>query len=51
MNSTAIGPFASKTDALKVPLVTVRIWSLDMLRGVVRGFSDASFVMDFSFGA
>jgi hypothetical protein len=49
MNSTAIGPFPSKTDRLKVLLVTVRIWSLDIFRGVVLGFSDASLLVEVSF--
>jgi hypothetical protein len=33
------------------PDAPVTVWSLDMLRGVVRGFSDTSLVMEFSFRA
>jgi hypothetical protein len=46
MNSTAIGPSASKTSEENVLLVAVPMLSLDpRLRGVVRGTSNVSFVI------
>jgi hypothetical protein len=47
MNSTTIGPAASKTSEEKVLPVTVPMLSLDArLRGVVRGTSNVSLVIE-----